>query len=93
MEGYMAPRKLQENSFPCMFAAVNKRVANTRLVVEALTDDRWIRDISGSLSIPVLHQYMQLWSQLQVVQLASTIDDKFIWKWSANQQYSSFFGL
>jgi hypothetical protein len=61
-----------ETSFTGLFATMNKW---TRLVVEAMMDERWIRDISGSLSIPVLQQYIDLWSQMQGVQLAPSVDD------------------
>jgi hypothetical protein len=70
-------------------ATVNKRVAKTRTVTDALSGERWVRDISGSLSIPDLQQYISLWSQLQGVQLTPFADDKFIWHWSTNQQYSA----
>jgi hypothetical protein len=60
----------------------------TRLVSDALLDGRRIRDITGSLSVQALHRYVSLWLRIQHIHLDSTSPDKFIWKWSANQQYS-----
>jgi hypothetical protein len=50
--------------------------------------DSWIRDITGSLSVPALHQYISLWSCFQHIHLDPSLPVKFIWKWSVNQKYS-----
>jgi hypothetical protein len=49
---------------------------------EAMHSSQWIRDISGSLSLQALRQYIPLWSHLQVLQLQTGTADHFIWKWS-----------
>jgi hypothetical protein len=68
--------------------AVSKRVRRSRVVSEVMVNNRWIMDISGSLSLLALRQYINLLVRLQSVQLDDQAEDKFIWKWSANQQYS-----
>jgi hypothetical protein len=36
-----------------------------------------------------LRQYVDLWIRLQSVHLDEQSNDKFIWKWTVNQQYSA----
>jgi hypothetical protein len=43
----------------------------------------------GYLRILVLQQYVALWSYLHEDKLAPTVDEKFIWKGFADQQYST----
>jgi hypothetical protein len=76
-------------SVPDLYAAVNRRAAKSRPVCDALVGDCWIRDISGSLSVFALQQYVDLWGRVQQVRLAVNSPDRLIWKWSNNQQYSS----
>jgi hypothetical protein len=47
------------------------------------------QDIHGSLSARALGQYVSVWSRMQNASLNQEIADKFIWKWSSNQQYSA----
>jgi hypothetical protein len=61
-------------------AAVSKRVRKTKV---------WIHGITGSLSTIGLSQHVLLWARLEGIVLHNNIPDKFIWKWSGNQQYSS----
>jgi hypothetical protein len=68
---------------PLLVKAVTKRARRIRLVSEALAGDRWIVDISGSLSILALREYVELWSRLQSVHLDDQVEDRFIWKWTA----------
>jgi hypothetical protein len=72
-----------------VITTVSKWVRSSRLVVDALHENQWIRDITGSLSTTVNHQYVWLWDQLQTLQLCHDVQDKFMWKWSSSQQYSA----
>jgi hypothetical protein len=72
-----------------LVAAVAKRTRATRVVADALQGDHWIADIEGSLSVSALTQYAATWERIQGLQLTQDRDDKFVWKWSSNQQYSS----
>jgi hypothetical protein len=60
-----------------------------RVVADALLNDRWIADIKGSLSVSALAQYVAVWDKMQDIVLIQDREDKFIWKWTSNQQYSS----
>jgi hypothetical protein len=71
---------------PHLVTTVSKRNRACRVVADALHNDGWIADISGSLSIAALTQYISVWSRLQGFHLDQ---DRFIWKWTANQQYSA----
>ena len=42
---------------PRLFDIIPKKITNRRTVQEALTDRRWIADITGSLSVGVLLDY------------------------------------
>jgi hypothetical protein len=45
--------------------------------------------IVGSLSVTALAQYVATWERMQDIQLALDREDKFVWKWTNNQQYSA----
>ena len=72
---------------PNLFKAVGRRRLG-RSVKDALTDRHWVRDITGAHTAPVLYEYVQLWARLQDVQLRPLESDRFIWRWSADGQYS-----
>jgi hypothetical protein len=75
---------------PDVVATVQRRRAyKSRSVADALQDSQWIGDITGSLSVSALNQYVLLWSRIQTVVLHTDAQDKFIWKWAPNQQCSS----
>jgi hypothetical protein len=76
---------------PDVVATVPKRtrVLRRTSVAEALIDDQWISDITGSLSVTALAQYVSIWETLKGLQLAQELEDKFIWEWSSNQRYSA----
>jgi hypothetical protein len=74
---------------PSLCRVVCARTRTSRLVCDALQDDRWIMDIEGALDTVALDQYVRLWCRLQEFHLATDGPDRFIWKWSPNQHYSS----
>lgn len=78
-----------EDIAPLVWAAVPKRLRNSRLVNQALADNQWARHIAGSLSVLAIRQFLQLWDRMQILNLDPNSEDKFIWRWSSNQQYSA----
>jgi hypothetical protein len=78
-----------ESSFPLLVAAVSKHIKKCRTVHQALHNDQWVCDISGALSVHALQQYVMLWEFISVISLVPDTPNKFIWKWSASQQYSA----
>jgi hypothetical protein len=78
-----------ESMAPNLCNAVPARTRARRLVCDVLHDGQWIRDIMGALDMAALEQYVNLWERLQSIELFATTPDRFIWKWSPNQCYSS----
>jgi hypothetical protein len=74
---------------PDLMQAVPKRICASRTVTVALHNNQWIMNISGSLSVSALVQYVSVWTSMQDIQLDQGRQDKFIWKWTSNQQYSA----
>lgn len=58
---------------------------------EALTDQRWIRDLNLQTNVTARHlqQFVAVSEFTQDVQLDAYIPDKIIWKWTANGEYSA----
>jgi hypothetical protein len=54
-----------------------------------MTDLRWVRDITGARTAPVLIEYVQLWALLRDVQLRPLKPDHFTWRWTADGQFSA----
>lgn len=72
---------------PSLFRAVGRR-RRGRTVRDALTDRRWVRDITGARTVPVILEYLRLWEMLETVQLQPTVPDRFVWRWTPNGQYT-----
>jgi len=58
-------------------------------VQKALQDSRWISHITPILSIDELQEYVQLWEAVQQIQLDTNRDDKIIWRWTTDGEYTS----
>jgi hypothetical protein len=52
-----------------LFLMVSKSIINKRIVLEALTDSRWIQDLRGVLSWEVLMEITLLWEAFEGVNL------------------------
>uniref|UniRef100_A0A0A8XQ40 Uncharacterized protein n=1 Tax=Arundo donax TaxID=35708 RepID=A0A0A8XQ40_ARUDO len=80
---------------PNLTAAVRKRVISQRTVAQALSNQTWVRDIQGALSLEGLQEYLLLWDLLQEVDLNPEADDVHIWKHKvqANTLPSRLIGL
>jgi hypothetical protein len=63
---------------PDLGAAVATRVKSTRLVGAALHQLKWVRDITGYLSVSALTKYLELWSRVQPIRLTQNLADRFI---------------
>jgi hypothetical protein len=73
---------------PNLFKAVRRR-ALSRSVKDAIYQCRWVRDLSGALTAPVLCEYVILWEALEGINLQPTVADRFIWKWTQDGSYSA----
>ncbi|CAM0872787.1 unnamed protein product [Alopecurus aequalis] len=74
---------------PALYATVDEQTKRSRSVEEALAGRRWIRDITGPLTVPVLTQFLQLVDALQHVVLSAGTPDRLEWKWTPSSQYST----
>lgn len=72
---------------PNLFKAVGRRRLQCS-VKDALIARRWVRDIVGAPTAPVLFEYVQLWEKLETVHLRPLDSDRFIWRWMADGSYS-----
>ena len=79
---------------PCLIAPelcklIKPRTRNTRTVAAALLDKRWIQDITGTLTVQALYEYLILWEAAEGVQLRQGVEDTIKWKWTSDATYSA----
>jgi hypothetical protein len=68
---------------------VGTRTKNLGTVAQALQDDRWIRDISGALTVQVLFEYLRIWDLTRNIQLTEGRADRICWKWTSDRVFST----
>lgn len=56
---------------------------------EALQGNRWIRDITAPMTIMALAQYLELWPNLQAIELLDGVADRITWRWTSTGQYTA----
>lgn len=74
---------------PHLTTAVRSKITASRTVAEALTNRRWIRDLTGPLSIPVLMEYLQVRNVTYEITLTPNVLDDIRWRWSSSGELSS----
>ena len=74
---------------PCLCDVVDPRIQKARTVADGLQNDRWIRDISGALTVQVLLDYLLIWDLTRDVTLRPGITDRLLWKWTSDQTFST----
>uniref|UniRef100_A0A0E0CG06 non-specific serine/threonine protein kinase n=1 Tax=Oryza meridionalis TaxID=40149 RepID=A0A0E0CG06_9ORYZ len=73
------------NNWPILFSFVGR----TKITVaQGLTNNRWVRDLQGSLSNRALADYLALWDELQLVSVQSGQADSVLWRFSTNGVFS-----
>nr|XP_020181546.1 uncharacterized protein LOC109767190 [Aegilops tauschii subsp. strangulata] len=73
---------------PMLFQCIPKQRRKTRTVAEAMTNNRWARDIQGLFGLPEIGQYLKLWHLVQYVELSNE-PDKLLWSWTTNGTYTA----
>uniref|UniRef100_A0A453HCV5 Reverse transcriptase zinc-binding domain-containing protein n=1 Tax=Aegilops tauschii subsp. strangulata TaxID=200361 RepID=A0A453HCV5_AEGTS len=73
---------------PLLYACIPKRRRKLRTVADGLADNRWARDIQGTVGIHEIGQCLQLWHRIAGTTLSAE-PDCLIWRWSANGVYSA----
>jgi hypothetical protein len=74
---------------PHLLETIPKKQINKRTVQEAIRDNLWINDISGSLSVGALADFLRLWDMVAQVDLCLDKEDKHIFRLAANGKYSA----
>jgi hypothetical protein len=77
-----------ENIAPEMFALVPLAKKNRMLVADALWNNNWLADISGTLTVEGCVQCLRLWEDIDRVQRDETVPDAFSWTGAASGCYS-----
>jgi hypothetical protein len=70
-----------------LFAAIS-RPGRRHVLRDALANNRWARDITRAPMTQVLCDYLRVWELLRSVTLEPLQPDRFVWKWSANGNFS-----
>lgn len=55
-------------------------------MAEEFDNDIWFKDIRGTPSTQALAEFLELW---RVIRDAPALEDYFVWRFSANGQYST----
>ncbi|KAM0925313.1 hypothetical protein ACQ4PT_004285 [Festuca glaucescens] len=77
---------------PSLLECVRPAVRRRRSVQDGLTGNSWALDISGTLTIDVVVQYLRLWAAVGEVHLDAGdthAPDNFRWKWRGDDQFTS----
>lgn len=74
---------------PRVYALVTNKRACRRTVREALTNEKWVEDIQGDISVEALLEFLEVWDLLMEVDLQEGIPDRHIWRFSNSGEYSA----
>lgn len=85
LDGWLDGASIQ-NLAPNLSCLVPARFRNKRTMGQALANQRWAGDITGTLNELALSEFEQLWKWLQGVQLQPR-EDKFICRWTSDGIY------
>jgi hypothetical protein len=58
-------------------------------MAQALSDNQWVCDITGGLSVTAMVQYLHLWDRLQAIQLDPEQEDVVRRMWTPDGNYSA----
>jgi hypothetical protein len=73
---------------PELYACIPKRRRRRRTVAEGLADNQWARDITGTIGVHEIGQYLQIWGMLQQITLDDE-PDQIVWRWTEDGNYSA----
>jgi hypothetical protein len=74
---------------PALLKLVWHGLRKSRSVHQGMSNNRWLLDIVGTLTVDAVVQFLQLWTQVQSITLAPNELDSFSWKFSASGSYST----
>jgi hypothetical protein len=73
---------------PNLSMLISTRVSKRRTVAQGLVA-RWVRDIRGALTVPVIIEFLKLWEILDEFGLQPGVDDQHKWRLEQDGSYSS----
>jgi hypothetical protein len=73
---------------PRLFGIIPKRRVNKRTVVDAISNQSWISDIQGALSIGIINEFLILWDLIDSIVLRPQVEDKHFFRLAANEKFS-----
>ncbi|WVZ91806.1 hypothetical protein U9M48_037932 [Paspalum notatum var. saurae] len=73
---------------PNLPALVSSRVRTTQTVADALHQGRWIRELTGGLTVPAIVDYLRLAEALRGVRLQPLVQDVPVWRWTSNGRFT-----
>jgi len=73
----------------CLFNAVGSWTQRTRTVAQGLQGDRWVKDISGALTVQVILDFLLVWDITRTITLRAGTPDRLLWKWTSDQNFST----
>jgi hypothetical protein len=65
------------------------RIKNSRTIVEAMFENRWVGDINGNLATRGEREFLALWVAIQGVQRDAMVPDAFFCPWSGSGKYTA----
>ncbi|XP_073358080.1 uncharacterized protein [Aegilops tauschii subsp. strangulata] len=74
---------------PSLYARIPSRIRRKKVVKDALANDSWAMDIGPNLTMEELQEFLNLWMQLERVELADEVEDMVKWAWESKGIYSS----
>jgi hypothetical protein len=73
---------------PVVVVVVPLRIQKKRTVEKVLTNQQWILDISGGLSMVDLFEYLHIWDIMQEIELSNE-EDRHTWRFDQTREFSS----
>jgi hypothetical protein len=74
---------------PNLSMLISARVTNRRTVAQGLVARRWVRGIRGTLTVPVILEFLKLWEILEEFELEPGVDDQHKWRLDQAGSYLS----
>jgi hypothetical protein len=85
---WLASKTIQELA-PRLFSLVSRRRINKCTVGEALSNEAWLDDLQGNISVEALMEFLEIWDIASNMVLTPETPDKHIWRLSSSGQYTS----
>jgi hypothetical protein len=72
--------------FPALFRHSRRK---NQIVRDALSEDKWIRDVDYNMTEQIIAEFVSLWSYLRNIELSPEQEDTIIWLHTSDGQYTA----